>query len=74
MSHHGQAGATKELYKEISPKICLWPTPEWLWNNDSGQGENSGQWKTFETRSWIEELGVKENYIAKDKDIKIEIK
>ena len=41
MSHHGQAGATKELYEAISPKICLWPTPEWLWNNNSGEGVNT---------------------------------
>lgn len=41
MAHHGQAGATKELYKEISPKMCLWPTPDWLWNNNKGEGENT---------------------------------
>lgn len=41
MSHHGQDGATEELYKIITPEICLWPTPEWLWNNDNGSGFNS---------------------------------
>ena len=41
MAHHGQAGATKELYEEVKPTTCLWPTPEWLWNNDSGNGENT---------------------------------
>ena len=41
MSHHGQAGATKELYEAISPKICLWPTPQWLWDNDAGNGINT---------------------------------
>ena len=35
MAHHGQAGATEELYKIVKPEICLWPTPEWLWNNNS---------------------------------------
>lgn len=38
VAHHGQAGATKELYEAVSPKICLWPTIEWLWNNDAGEG------------------------------------
>ena len=66
MSHHGQNGATKELYEQIQPEICLWPTPEWLWNNDSGEGYNSGSWKTLETREWIKEIGVLENYIEKD--------
>jgi len=71
MAHHGQAGATKELYEAVSPKICLWPTPEWLWNNDSGEGYNSGNWKTLETRTWMKELGITENYVEKDGDISI---
>lgn len=66
VAHHGQAGATEELYKVINPKICLWPTPTWLWNNDSGNGENTGSWKTFETRQWLEDLNVEQNYIGKD--------
>lgn len=74
ISHHGQAGATKELYEAINPTICLWPTTDYLWNNDNGEGENTGPWKTFETRSWIEKLNVKENIIAKDGDITIKIK
>lgn len=74
MAHHGQAGATKELYEVIKPTICLWPTPEWLWNNDIGTGENSGTWKTLETRSWMQELNVKENYVAKDGNVTIKIR
>lgn len=74
MSHHGQAGATEELYRVVNPKICLWPTPEWLWNNDNGGGYNSGTWKTLETRAWMESIGVKKNYIGKDGDIVIKIK
>ena len=66
MAHHGQNGATEELYKLIKPKICLWPTPEWLWNNDKGEGEDTGNWKTKETRKWMEELNVKQNIIEKD--------
>ena len=73
MSHHGQAGATKELYKAIQAKICLWPTPEWLWNNDIGTGKNSGTWKTLETRSWMQELKFKKHYVAKDGNITINI-
>lgn len=74
MAHHGQAGATKELYNIIAPKVCLWPTPEWLWNNDAGQGIGTGPWKTLETRKWMEELSVKENYVAKDGNLTIQIK
>lgn len=74
MSHHGQNGATKELYSQIQPQICMWPTPEWLWKNDSGTGEDSGTWKTKVTRKWMEELNVKENYVEKDGNITIKIK
>ena len=66
MAHHGQAGATEKLYEIVKPEICLWPTPEWLWNNNSNGAEDSGPWKTKETRSWMENLKVKQNYIAKD--------
>ena len=69
MSHHGQNGAGKEVYEAISPTICLWPTTEWLWNNDSGTGYDSGPWKTIETREWINEIGVEQNYIEKDGDV-----
>lgn len=66
VAHHGQAGGTEELYKIIKPKICLWPTTDWLWNNNSNGTEDSGPWKTKETRRWMENLKVKQNYIAKD--------
>lgn len=68
MAHHGQNGATEELYKKIDPKICLWPTPDWLWNNDKGEGEDSGNWKTKETRNWMENMHVEKNVIEKDGD------
>ena len=73
MAHHGQQGVSKEIYEYIRPQICLWPTPDWLWINDSGEGEDSGPWKTKETRAWIEELNVKNNIIEKDGNIKISI-
>ena len=66
MSHHGQNGATFELYKEINPQYCLWPTPKWLWDNDIGQGYNTGPFKTVETREWMNSLNVKQHYIEKD--------
>lgn len=68
MSHHGQSGATEELYKLVNPEICLWPCPQWLWDNEPGT------LKTLETRKWIENLGVKTNYVAKDGDITITVK
>ena len=68
MAHHGQNGVTQKTYKRIMPKVCLWCTPDWLWDNDNGGGIGSGGWKTLETRAWMEELGVKKHYVAKDGD------
>lgn len=73
VAHHGQNGAKQTLYQEIQPEICLWPTPEWLWNNDIGIGRNSGPWKTFETQKWMEELKVKIHIVQKDGDITISL-
>ena len=33
-----------------------------------GGGIGSGPWLTLETRKWMDELGVKEHYVAKDRD------
>lgn len=66
VAHHGQDGATEELYNIVKPEICLWPTPDWLWRNDINGTEDSGPWKTKETRKWMDKLKVKQHYIEKD--------
>ncbi len=73
VAHHGQRGATEELYKLVNPEICLWPTTSWLWDNDVGEGYNTANFKTIETREWLQNIGVKTNYVAKDGDITINI-
>ena len=73
MAHHGQAGVREFVYEKIDPEICFWPTPDWLWDNNKGEGFNTAEYKTIETRNWIEKLDVKENYVAKDGDITIKI-
>lgn len=73
MAHHGQNGIGQSAYETISPKICLWPTPQWLWDNDNGNGYNSGLWHTLATRRWMEGIGVEENYCTKDGDIVLQL-
>lgn len=68
MAHHGQNGVGIEVYKVMQPEVCLWPTPDWLWNNDSGSGTDSGNWKTLEVRSWMAQLGVQYHVCIKDGD------
>ena len=66
MSHHGQAGVSEEFYKTVDPKYLLWPTPNWLWENNKGRGQKSGPWKTLDVRAWMEKLNIEEHYVAKD--------
>lgn len=62
MAHHGQDGVGEAVYRAIDPSICLWPTPQWLWDN-----ENEA-FKTPETKSWVQKLKVKKHYCTKDGD------
>lgn len=62
MAHHGQGAAGEELYKAIDPSICLWPTPQWLWNN------TEGRYKIAQTKSWMSRLNVQRHYSTKDGD------
>lgn len=72
LSHHGQSGVDYEVYKALKPEVCLWPTPQWLWDNNSGDGAGTGPWTTQETKNWMVRLGVKEQYCIKDGDQVIE--
>lgn len=72
MAHHGQNGVDYEVYKALRPSVCLWPTPQWLWDNDNGGGTGTGPWKTQETRNWMVRLGVKTYFCTKDGDQVIE--
>lgn len=63
MAHHGQNGVGEAVYRKINPKYCLWPTPKWLWDNNSGAGEDSGQWRTKEVRAWMDSLAIQKHYL-----------
>lgn len=65
MAHHGQNGVDENVYARINPKNALWPTPEWLWNDDTGD------YQTLDTREWMKKIGCK-NYVTAFGDIRIE--
>ena len=67
MSHHGQNGVSEDVYKAIAPELCFFNTPEWLYNNDNGEGYDSGKWQSIIVRGWLEELGTK-NILAFEGD------
>lgn len=62
LAHHGQDGGTKELYEAIHPDICLWGTPDWLFDN------KGKQWKTDDTKEWMKEMQIEKHIISKDGD------
>ena len=58
MAHHGQNGVSEEVYATISPTLCMWPSPDWVFDN------TFGHLQTLETRKWITNLGVKYHLIT----------
>lgn len=67
VAHHGSQGAYFDLYKTIAPKACLWPTPQWLWDNNPGTGYDTGSWETIDLYEYLKnECGVEQHYVAKD--------
>ena len=68
LAHHGQNGVDKSFYAKVAPDVAVWPTPSWLWDNNSGDGPGSGPWRTNYTKCWMQELGVKKNYVLVKKD------
>ena len=68
MAHHGEYGVNKDVYQAIAPSVDLWNAPVWLYDDNNGGGVGSGPWGTLETRQWMKDLGVKENFVIKDGD------
>ena len=64
MAHHGQQGASKNFYRTVKFRACLWPSPSWVYNNDVGKGYNTHILKTIEIRNLIDSLGIKTNYVS----------
>ena len=69
MAHHGQNGVGKNFYELVKPTICVWPLPEWLWENNNGGGPGSGSWRTNYVKCWMQDLGVKKNYVTFKGDV-----
>lgn len=62
MAHHGQNGVDEAFYKAVNPSICLWPTPQWLWDSVGSR------YRTSETKGWMTHLNVQRHYCTKDGD------
>ena len=72
MAHHGQNGVSKNFYRCVRFNACLWSTPSWVFNNDTGKGFNTHTFETVEIRNLADSLGIKQNYVSCEGLIKIE--
>ena len=64
LAHHGQWAVDKAFYAAVAPEAAVWPLPSWLWDNRATNGTyGSGPYETNYTKCWMQELGVKKNYV-----------
>ena len=64
LAHHGQDGVDKDFYAAVAPEAAIWPLPSWLWDNRVTNGTyGSGPYRTNYTKCWMQDLGVKKNYV-----------
>ena len=67
MSHHGQFGASRAFYAAVRPKVAIWPTTDWLWDNVAFQGvrtAGSGPFQINYVKCWLQDLKVREQYVC----------
>ena len=70
MAHHGQAAVKKSFYAAVAPKVAIWPTTDWIWDNVADFGLNgmepgpgSGNLNINYYKCWMQELDVKRNFV-----------
>ena len=76
MAHHGHMNVGFEVYAAVSPSVCLWNAPIWLYEEKEIPDWMLEDWwidkdktrvrmyGTAVTRKWMELLGVKEHYVT----------
>lgn len=68
LSHHGQYGASRAFYAAVRPRIAIWPTTDWLWDNwapwQKSRCPGSANFQINYVKCWMQELGVKEQYVC----------
>ena len=55
---------TTAFYAAVAPEAAVWPLPSWIWDNRVENGTyGSGPYEANYTKCWMQELGVKKNYV-----------
>lgn len=68
MAHHGNWGVTKEVYEAINLEVAFYNATKGLYNNDAGEGYNTGKWDSIKVREWLDEIGVEKHILAFEGD------
>lgn len=77
MAHHGHVCCGMEVYAAIAPKVCMWCTDEWLYNEGevpeflqdfelARKRDRTRMYGTAVTMKWMKQLGVRKHYFTKD--------
>jgi hypothetical protein len=72
MAHHGHGCVGPDVYMHISPRVCIWNAPSWLYE-EAGRLQDYRCYGTKRTRWWMEKIGVKEHIVTKDGTAEIEL-
>ena len=59
LAHHGQSGGSFSLYQLTKAKYGLWNAPKWLFDNDLGNGYDTGPFTSSTTKEWLSGLNIK---------------
>lgn len=66
VAHHGCGGVSRECYKKIGARVCIWQIGERFWYSDVGEGLNTHNTGVIRTRVWLTELGIKRENFLRD--------
>ena len=66
--HHGCGNVSKECYREIGARLCIFQVGERFWYGDNGEGLNTHNVGVIRTRAYLKELGMETKNILRDTD------
>lgn len=69
---HGHMGVSMDVYFEISPSVCLWPAPDWMYE-EPDQRLAYRMYYAGTIRRWMDCIGAEKHIVTKDGTAEIEL-
>ena len=66
VGHHGCGNVSKKCYEKIGAKVYIWPTCQRNWYGDNSEGLQTYNIGVLRTRTYMKELGIKNENIYRD--------